>query len=1802
MSPVSNCGVHRSIGMKLTLALSRACLFVLALWLGSSARALPPLEPKLQLVYPAAGQTFKAAEAIEIAAVLAVDSPADWVKVDFYAGQTRIGEVRHVPDPSGVLPKLKVVWRSAPAGVHLLRAEAHHKVLDVLLISESVAIKVHSSDAPIAPKVTLLEPKASARYAVGDTVPMVIETVDPDGYVPYVAYYVDGNKVGEETIQFLIPPKPGQVQQFKWPWHQATAGLHRIAVVVQDDAGNKSEAGVSIQVGETRRLQPLVKAGSTWRYHAKNQDLGDRWTQSGFPDSDWPSGPAQLGFGDKDEATLVPATKPLQSTVYFRHAFEVSSPVNFSSLILRLVRDDGAVVFINGKRVMSDNMPDGPVTFGTLALANGEDENAWHEFRLSPDWLTPGLNILAVEVHQVSLTSSDLSFDLELLGVLESDPTGLPVVSIEATAPNTGEPCPVCRIAPGRFTVRRTGDPKAALVVYLDYSGTAIPGKDYEELAHRVELPAGAASVEFYVGPFDDLLIEGEETVTATLVLPTTDAAPTYRIDPRAGTATVVIHDNESNTPTDTPVVSIRATRAETREPFLCQKEPCPEMPEPASAVLTLSRKASDLSGPLTVALGFSGSAVNGVDYTKLGSEATIPPGKSSVEIWVEALPDSLLENDETVVAQILIPPGLPNFPPPFLVEQGEAKVVIHDFSFSTTPIVSIEASQPKTSEPCPTCLILPGLFKVSRTGDLKQSLIVGLAFSGSALPGLDYEKLPERVMIPEGKPYVELKVLGKMDALTEGVETIVATLRPAPADGSIPQYEIDMKRVSATVSLHDAPDLGLVPVVGVKVSRKEIIECPLAVACKIPPIEITFERSDARLAEPLVIPVQWGGSATWMEDYGLSEFESLPKSIQFAAGSRSTTIRLYSFTDCVIEENETVSVEILPDASMGPIARYEIAPDLAAAKIEILDGSASMSDSLPTIQIRSAANVPELCPPNADCPAIEMILTRNGGDLKRALEVLVQTSGSATPGNDYQAFTKSVVFEPGESTTRLTSMPIDDTLVEGDETIVVSLVCSDSAEPNYLIQGAMAAAKMVILDNESKPAKEAFVTIIEPKSGATFEKPEAIVFRADTLDPMGTLTHLDWYRNDRKIGDSDIVFIRPPDPGMPLQHEFHWKNPPAGEHKVFAVGVDAAQKRVVSQAVLVVVRGANAQPVVTVTAGLAETHEVPPGSKRAVIPATLILKRTGSTDHSLKVRYTVGGSAKNGRDYGFLDGDATIAAGEQERIIYVYPITDEEVEGDEYVEFALKSSDAYSVGAPGAARVVIHDAQQPTEPLVKFLAPQDGAKFQFGQDILLQVQAIDPDGYFGQMDFLANGELLGTDWLVICAGLGCEPKPGTPIRFQFQWKNAKPGEYKVQATTRDSAGKSVLSGTIQVSVGASKAQPILVRQLPQAYQPGKAFGVSLAATLPTDAQGYAVEEYPPKGWIVSSISDGGIWDASKGAIKFGPFLDRQHRVLRYDVLPSKEFASKAMFTGWISVDGKSDRTQGDQTVSVEADVHPADQSPANWSLGSDEVTAYGAAWRSGKSWEVGPNPIPIDYVTRAGALWRGGEAYRVDPLAGPAPLHWVNQSTDGVRTVALDFDLPETDLDKALVWLRGRQSFAVAKLEPLAGSSDAVYALRTLPGDHVHAQAVEAYVPKGVAVADISHDGVYDNVRGIIHWGPFFDQEPRMLSARVQGAIPPQLKAIASFDGHNSSVANTFPSTSADAGPRIVQVRPLVDGTVQLLVVDEGAAGCDVEFSDDLNFWHRVGTMSPGTDCQVHHDSDANESRQRFYRISRRK
>src|SRR4030095_4685493 len=100
-------------------------------------------------------------------------------------------------------------------------------------------------------------------------------------------------------------------------------------------------------------------------------------------------------------------------TTYFRRTFGVTNVGDISSLTLRLLRDDGGVVYLNGVEVFRANMSTGPINFNTLAVLAAE--NTLDETQVPASLLVPGPNVVAVEIHQNSPASSDISFDLCLV-------------------------------------------------------------------------------------------------------------------------------------------------------------------------------------------------------------------------------------------------------------------------------------------------------------------------------------------------------------------------------------------------------------------------------------------------------------------------------------------------------------------------------------------------------------------------------------------------------------------------------------------------------------------------------------------------------------------------------------------------------------------------------------------------------------------------------------------------------------------------------------------------------------------------------------------------------------------------------------------------------------------------------------------------------------------------------------------------------------------------------------------------------------------------------------------------------------------------------------------------------------------------------------------------------------------------------------------------------------------------------------------------------------------------------------------
>ncbi|MHC4146552.1 MAG: lamin tail domain-containing protein, partial [Planctomycetota bacterium] len=182
----------------------------------------------------------------------------------------------------------------------------------------------------------------------------------------------------------------------------------------------------------------LIGAGSVWKYlddgssRDAPSDSGYWFAHPAYDDSLWLEGPAELGYGDayqgRPEATVVNSGPGGNHfiTTYFRHSFSVGRASQYISLHLQLLRDDGAIVYLNGVEVARSNMPGGPVDYLTRAGANisGSGESTFYDFAVDASLLSSRINVLAVELHQFSGTSADISFDLRLDGIIPTPGAG----------------------------------------------------------------------------------------------------------------------------------------------------------------------------------------------------------------------------------------------------------------------------------------------------------------------------------------------------------------------------------------------------------------------------------------------------------------------------------------------------------------------------------------------------------------------------------------------------------------------------------------------------------------------------------------------------------------------------------------------------------------------------------------------------------------------------------------------------------------------------------------------------------------------------------------------------------------------------------------------------------------------------------------------------------------------------------------------------------------------------------------------------------------------------------------------------------------------------------------------------------------------------------------------------------------------------------------------------------------------------------------------------------------------------------
>ncbi|HET6628564.1 MAG TPA: Calx-beta domain-containing protein [Woeseiaceae bacterium] len=314
-------------------------------------------------------------------------------------------------------------------------------------------------------------------------------------------------------------------------------------------------------------------------------------------------------------------------------------------------------------------------------------------------------------------------------------------------------------------------------------------------------------------------------------------------------------------------------------------------------------------------------------------------------------------------------------------------------------------------------------------------------------------------------------------------------------------------------------------------------------------------------------------------------------------------------------------------------------------------------------------------------------------------IDVQFSVAGTASAGEDYDTLPASVGIPAGETSAEVEVRPIDDDLVEGNETVVITLTGTSSSEVPV---GSPSTATLTIADDDEDDdgddggAAEVVVSVTatdnsaaeSPNDGGQFTvaRVGGDLERAVTVNysVSGSATAGDDYA---ALSGSVSLQAGVPEASIPVSVP--------GDDNIFegdetvTVTLAAIQGEVSVADGPATVTIHDSTYTVTVSNGADAAEE-----SSAAGRVDVVLSAANQSGGALNVSYTFTGSAAPGADYAAPSGTASIAAGESSASIAIAPVDDDEVEDEETVVITLTGTDtaAVSVGSPANATVTIAD------------------------------------------------------------------------------------------------------------------------------------------------------------------------------------------------------------------------------------------------------------------------------------------------------------------------------------------------------------------------------------------------------------------------------------------------------------------------------------------------------------------------------
>ena len=540
-------------------------------------------------------------------------------------------------------------------------------------------------------------------------------------------------------------------------------------------------------------------------------------------------------------------------------------------------------------------------------------------------------------------------------------------------------------------------------------------------------------------------------------------------------------------------------------------------------------------------------------------------------------------------------------------------------------------------------------------------------------------------ITISAGQNTASVRVAPLDDFQVEGTETVTISLaepvRPAPG------YVLDTTGAnSLTLSITDneiGPAVAQVSVVATLDTATEENNTAKG--------RFTFTRSNSPdVNQPLTVNFTVAGTSEAGTDY----VNSIGQTITFAAEETSKTIDVTAIDDAILDNGETVVINITPSQT----AQYTLGEATATVRIEDTDDRGPFS-VIPVQELATEAgqDAEFTITRAADLGAVEVRFTLEGTAIASSpteltpdyTVITLDRNGAEVvltpePNGSYRINFTSATGDLTDTERTILFRPIDDGEFEGTDNEDIVLTLQTDANSGYSIEAPIAGTASIV-DNETEIAVTASGSPSEGGGNGIFTITRTSGDLSQSLVVNFSLGGSAVNSTDYQLLTNSVTILAGENTAQVVVAPIDDLQADPGENVLLTITPSSGYDITGATESLFI---DDNEPTIAVTA---TTDTVVEGAESGVFTITRAL---GDTSKALTVNYTLTGTASNGDDYVELPGTATIAAGQTSVTINVATIDNTVFEGAETVTLTIDNSTSYIVSGTNASdTVTITDA-----------------------------------------------------------------------------------------------------------------------------------------------------------------------------------------------------------------------------------------------------------------------------------------------------------------------------------------------------------------------------------------------------------------------------------------------------------------------------------------------------------------------------